>query len=82
MRALGSKHAREQLDLEAELAAVRERIEAQRGEGERRRHMEAMKESLRSTWDELSFDDLRDRLREVVDRIEVDGEEMRLYLRP
>ena len=82
MRSLGAAHAREQMDLEAELGGLRERIEAQRGEGERRRHMEAMKESLRSTWDALPFDELRDRLREVVDRIEVDGEDMRLFLRP
>jgi len=41
-----------------------------------------MKESLRSTWDTLAFDQLRERLREVVDRVEVDGDEMRLFLRP
>jgi len=41
-----------------------------------------MKESLRSAWDTLAFEELRERLREVVDRIEVDGAEMRLFLRP
>jgi DNA invertase Pin-like site-specific DNA recombinase len=82
MRSLGAAHAREQMDLEAELAGTRERIEAQRGEGQRRLRMEAMKESLRSAWETLAFEELRERLREVVDRIEVDGDEMRLFLRP
>jgi hypothetical protein len=82
MRLLGTEHAREQLELDAELASVRERIQLQQGESERRRHVETLRESLRADWDSLAFDELRQRLREVVDRVEVDGQEMRLFLRP
>jgi hypothetical protein len=33
-------------------------------------------------WESLSFEDLQSALRQVVDRLEVDGREARLYLRP
>src|SRR5690606_38988303 len=82
MRALGAEHVREQLELEAELAAARERIAAQQGETERRKHLDALRQSLVTGWDTLEFSELRERLREVIDRVEVDGEDMRLLLRP
>lgn len=82
MRSLGVEHAREQMELEHELAATLERIEAQKGESERRRRQDEMRESLIQRWDDLEFGQLREMLRAVVDRIEVDGEEMRMFLRP
>ncbi len=82
MRALGSEHAREQVELEAELAATEERIEAQEGEGERQRHLETLRAEVVAGWNTTPFEQLRDQLREVVDRVEVDGDEMRLFLRP
>jgi uncharacterized coiled-coil protein SlyX len=82
MRSLGGEHAREQVELEADLAAMDERIEAQQGEGERQRHLEELRAEVVEGWNTTPFDQLRDQLREVVDRIEVDGEEMRVLLRP
>jgi hypothetical protein len=59
-----------------------ERIEAQEGEGERQRHLEALRTEVVEGWASTPFEQLRNQLREVVDRVEVDGEEMRLFLRP
>jgi hypothetical protein len=82
LRTLGAEHAREQVELEAELSATVERIEAQEGEGERQRHLEALRTEVVEGWASTPFEQLRNQLREVVDRVEVDGEEMRLFLRP
>jgi site-specific DNA recombinase len=82
MKALGSELAHEQEDLDAELANARARLAAHQTEEERRRHIEEARERLVKEWDNLSFADLQSSLRQVVDRLEVDGPEARLYLRP
>ncbi len=82
MKLLGSELAREQEDLDAELAAARARLAAHQTEEERRRHIEEARDRLARDWETLSFDDLRSALRQVVDRLEVDGPEARLFLRP
>ena len=63
------------------LAAARERIHAHESEAERRRHLELQRERLLREWDALPFDDLQAALRDVVDRIEVDGDDVRVYRR-
>jgi DNA invertase Pin-like site-specific DNA recombinase len=82
MKLLGSELARDQEGLEAELTAARARLAAHQTEEERRRHIEEARERLVKDWESLSFEDLQSALRQVVDRLEVDGPEARLYLRP
>jgi DNA invertase Pin-like site-specific DNA recombinase len=82
MKSLGSELAREQEDLDAELTNARSRLAAHQTEEERRRHIEEARDRLVKDWEGLSFTDLQSALRQVVDRLEVDGPEARLYLRP
>jgi site-specific DNA recombinase len=81
MKALGAELADEHRQLTAELAAARERIQSHESEAERRRHLEQQRERLLREWDALPFDDLQAALRDVVDRIEVDGDDLRVYRR-
>jgi site-specific DNA recombinase len=82
MRALGGELAREQQDIEAQIAAARSRAEAQQSEAERRRHQHEQRQRLQRDWDALDFAARQAALREVVDRVEVDGESMKVFLRP
>lgn len=81
LKALGAELAREQQQLEDERREARERLQAQRTEEERAAHLEKARQRLIAEWDELSFDELQEALREVVDRIDVDGDDVRLSLR-
>lgn len=81
MKSLGGELAKEHQELEAELRAARDRLQAQQSEAERRTHLEALRDRLGREWDELPFETLQSSLRDVIDRIEVDGEELRVYLR-
>jgi site-specific DNA recombinase len=81
MKSLGADLAREHQDLEAELASARERLHAQQSEAERRRHLEELRLRVVRDWEQLSLADLQAALREVVDRIEVDGGDLRVFLR-
>ncbi|MGK2965404.1 MAG: recombinase family protein [Tepidiformaceae bacterium] len=82
MKSLGGEIAALQQGLEAESHAARVRASVQQSEAERRRHLDAQKERLIRDWEELDFETRRDAIREVVDRIEVDGEDIRVFLRP
>ncbi len=82
MKAHGSDLAHEQEALESELGAARSRLAAHQTEEERRHHIEEARDRLVKDWDSLSFEDLQSSLRQVVDRLEVDGPEARLFLRP
>ncbi len=82
MKLLGSELAREQQGLEGELTSARGRVAAQQTEAERRLHLEATRMRLVREWESLAFAELQSALREVVDRIEVDGPESKLFLRP
>ncbi len=82
MKSLGGGLATEQQGLEGELSAARSRAEAQQSEAERRKHQEDQRQLLQRDWDQLEFGALQATLREVVDRIEVDGDELRVFLRP
>ena len=81
MKSLGSVVAREQLGLEDELAAAKGRVAAQHSEVERSRHLDEARAELVANWDTMPFEQKQAAVREVVDRIEVDGAECRLYLR-
>ena len=82
MKALGGELAREQQSLEGELAAAKARLSAQQTETERRRHLEEQREKLIRDWESLEFAGLQAIVREVVDRVEVDGADFRMFLRP
>ncbi|WP_322797413.1 recombinase family protein [Tepidiforma sp.] len=81
LKAIGAELAEEHRQLQAELAAARDRIRAHETEAERQRHLEQQRERLLREWDALPFDELQTAVREVIDRIEVDGEEIRVYRR-
>ncbi|MEO6398420.1 MAG: recombinase family protein [Tepidiformaceae bacterium] len=81
MRALGGAIAREQEGLESELTAARDHLQAQQSEVDRRRHLADLQKRLVREWEGLEFDALQRNLRELVDRLEVDGDEVKLYLR-
>lgn len=82
MRLLGSGLATEQQAQEAAAAAARAKLTAHESESERHRHLDELRGRLSSEWEGLPFPELQGGLREVVDRIEIDGPECRLYLRP
>ncbi|MBK7328502.1 MAG: hypothetical protein IPI85_05210 [Dehalococcoidia bacterium] len=81
MKSLGGELAREHQGLGAELRAAKDRLQAQQSEAERRKHLEALCERLTREWDALPFETLQAALRDVIDRIEVDGDDLRVYLR-
>lgn len=81
MRALGGDIAREQEGLETELTAARDHLLAQQSEVDRRRHLLDIQKRLVREWEGLEFDALQRSLRELVDRLEVDGDELKLFLR-
>jgi len=80
MRALGGELVEEQASLEGELAAARERLAAHESEEERRRHLDALRRTVARDWEAMDFATLQSALRELVDRLEVDGDETRLFL--
>jgi hypothetical protein len=81
MRQLGARLAEEQRELETELAAARERLATTQSDVARRERLDLSRERLVERWAELGFEERRAALRELVDRIEVEGEELRLFLR-
>ena len=81
MKAIGTGFVKEQRDLEREAQETRDRLAAERSEAEREARAEAARQRLLSRWDEIAIEERQALLREVVDRIEVDGEEARLLRR-
>jgi site-specific DNA recombinase len=81
MRAHGVELAGDRGDVLAELGRAKARVAAHESEAERRKHVEATRQLLATNWEHMDFDALQAGLREVVDRIEVDGTEVRLFLR-
>jgi DNA invertase Pin-like site-specific DNA recombinase len=82
MKALGQELVQEQQELEGELASAKARLTAHESEAERHRHLEDLRQRVVAEWEALDVAELQVLLREVVDRLEVDGAEARLYLRP
>ncbi|MCY3882787.1 MAG: recombinase family protein [Chloroflexi bacterium] len=81
MKALGTTFVREQRELEREAHEARARLAAERSEAEREEQAEATTKRLLARWEGFSLEERQSLLREVVDRIEVDGEEARLLRR-
>ena len=81
MKAIGATFAKEQRELDAEAQAARAQLAAERTEAEREEQAEATRKRLLSRWENLALDERQALLREVVDRIEVDGDEARLLRR-
>jgi DNA invertase Pin-like site-specific DNA recombinase len=82
MKLLGSDMAVENQTMEGELIAARGRMAAQQTEAERRKFLDESRGNLIRDWEKLEFPGLQTALRTVVDRIEVDGAEIKLFLRP
>jgi len=81
MKSLGIELAHEQQVLEQDLAETKARLAAHQTEAERHRHIEELRVRLSREWESLEFEPLQAALREVIDRVEVDGEEAKLFLR-
>jgi len=81
MKSLGSDLARLQQELESELADNRVRLNAHQTVAERQRRIEDLRTHLAREWETLSFEELQSSLREIVDRIEVDGPQAKLFMR-
>ncbi|MFN0096495.1 MAG: recombinase family protein [Dehalococcoidia bacterium] len=82
MKAQGAELAADQEAIEAELAAAKARLEAHQTEAERHEHLEDLRDHLSADWETMTFEARQGALREVVDRVEVDGDECRVFLRP
>jgi site-specific DNA recombinase len=81
MRALGGGVADDQRALDRELAAARARLLAQQSEAEQRAYLKSLRDRIAAEWDALEFGQLQTGLRELVDRVEVDGPDVRVFLR-
>lgn len=82
MKTLGADLVREQQALEAEHAAAKARLRAHETEAERSRYLDELRKRLIANWENMEFNELQNALRDVIDRLEVDGAECRLFLRP
>ena len=82
MRAVGVDLIHEHEVLDHQRRERKNRLEAQASEGERQQHLTDTRERIARTWDKIEFAELQQKLREVVEKIEVDGEEIQLFLRP
>ena len=82
MKAQGSVLAGEQHALEGDLGAARGRLEAHQTEAERHERLDDVRQRLELDWETFTFEALQANLREIVDRIEVDGTECTVFLRP
>ena len=81
MKSLGGELAKEHQELEGELYSAKGRLEAQASQAERTAHLEALRNRLLRDWDQFSFEELQAALRDVIDRIEVDSEDIRVFMR-
>lgn len=81
LKAIGADLADEHRQLHAELAAARERIRAHETEAERRRFLEEQRRRAIREWESLPLEELQAALRDIIDRIEVDGDDVRVYRR-
>lgn len=82
MKSLGAGLVQDQQALEAEHAAAKARLTAHESEAERTRFLDELRQRLIAHWETMPFAELQSALRDVIDRIEVDGPECRLFLRP
>jgi len=81
VRTLGASLVDENHALQAELDAAKARLAAQNTAAEREQHLTALRDRLTAEWEDLPFDELQAGLREIIDRIDVDGPGLRITLR-
>jgi site-specific DNA recombinase len=81
MKSLGSRLAGEHQALQEELESARDRVAMAETEAERRRRLQEERERVLGEWESIPFGELQTALRELIDRVEVDGPECRLFLR-
>ena len=81
MKAIGAGFAKEQRGLERDVQDARARLAAERSEAEREEEAAATCKQLLASWEAFTLEKRQSLLREVVDRIEVDGEDARLLRR-
>jgi hypothetical protein len=81
MRSLGAEIVSEDEALSSELRDTKARALATETDVDRRKHLEATREKLIKEWEKLEVEELRTILREVIDHIEVDGDDVTLALR-
>ncbi|HKS91341.1 MAG TPA: recombinase family protein, partial [Tepidiformaceae bacterium] len=81
VRTLGASLVDENRALQDELDTANARLAAQQTAAEREQHLATLRDRLTSEWDELPFEDLQSGLREIIDRIDVDGPNLRITLR-
>ncbi len=81
MRRIANELIQEYQQAEEELAGLQRRSAAQTSEEEQRRHREQQLDRLRTEWDGLGFDDRQTLIRDIVERVVVDGDAVRTVLR-
>lgn len=81
MRAIGSSFVRDQAELQADYQKARERLDAQRSVVEQRQRLRELRTRVSREWDRLDFAELQVALRDLVDRVEVSGEAVKVYQR-
>jgi len=81
VRTLGASLVDENHALQAELDAAKARLAAQNTAAEREQHLTTLRDRLTAEWADLPFDELQAGLREIIDRIDVDGPGLRITLR-
>jgi len=82
MRTVGLNLVNEYESLDSQRRERKSRLDAQASDDERRQHLADTRERVARSWDKFEFAELQQKLREVIDRIEVDGDDIRLLLRP
>ena len=82
LQTLGLTLAAERLDVEARLRAAERRLEEQASVAARRRSQEQALVRLSDRWDALDFNSRRSMLRDVVDRVVVSDDGIKVQLRP
>ncbi len=82
LQSLGMALAAERLEVEARLAAAERRLEEQASVAARRRTQEQALLRLSDRWDSLDFNSRRSLLRDVLDRVVVADDGIKIELRP
>jgi site-specific DNA recombinase len=82
LQSLGVALASERLEVEARLANAQRRLEEQASVAARRRAQEQALLRLSDRWDSLDFNSRRSLLRDVVDRVVVTDDSLKIELRP
>ena len=81
MRAVGASYVRDQAELQVDYLKAKERLEAQRSVVEQRQRLVDLRNRVTRDWDRMDFAELQVALRELLDRVEVDGDAVKVFQR-